>query len=508
MKAETKYKGSIKLSAIGDALGWITEFEKSSKTLEKKYGVDYINAFYNWEKNVGGRFLGYTDKIEKGSYSDDTQLMLSVARSIKSDGIVDRDYFSKVELPSWLLYSRGAGRTIKNAARKITRKNAKWNKNFFSFKIKDKTVDYRESGANGAAMRILPIALANFGDIEKIKKEIFANSIVTHGHPRAIIGAMLYGYAIDTMLRFKPENFNYINYITELGKDIQEKLSIPFIREHDFNSWVNEWNSNSKIPFNELYHEILNETQEYLRIAYKLIHKNISDQKALENLGCFDENTKGSGTSTVIAGIFLACKYSDKPIKAIESAVNAFGSDTDSIAAFSGGLIGALHGQSIIPQKWKLVQDYEYLEKIAVSLLEISESRANFKLNKPSKEYKFLNLIENDSFAENDIIEFFPLGMGKIIEIRRQDALTKGKYNLILHVNFNIGQSCVFSKLFDVNETKTLNLFENKQNSKKVNFEFINDSKIKERVLKFYETLNKDLKEEFLNIIQSLNNDI
>ena len=29
MKPETKYKGSIKLSAIGDALGWITEFEKA-----------------------------------------------------------------------------------------------------------------------------------------------------------------------------------------------------------------------------------------------------------------------------------------------------------------------------------------------------------------------------------------------------------------------------------------------------------------------------------------------
>ncbi len=30
MKPETKYKGSIKLSAIGDALGWITEFEKAN----------------------------------------------------------------------------------------------------------------------------------------------------------------------------------------------------------------------------------------------------------------------------------------------------------------------------------------------------------------------------------------------------------------------------------------------------------------------------------------------
>ena len=118
MKAETKYKGSIKLAAIGDALGWITEFEKSSYNLQSKYGSDYITSFYDWKKNVGGRFNGYVDKIKAGSYSDDTQLLLSVARSIREDGTVDQEYFSKTELPNWLLYSRGAGRTIKNAARK------------------------------------------------------------------------------------------------------------------------------------------------------------------------------------------------------------------------------------------------------------------------------------------------------------------------------------------------------------------------------------------------------
>ena len=65
---------SLKLSAIGDALGWITEFEKSQRSLKNKYNNDYISSFYNWEKTVGGRFNGYTDKINASSYSDDTQL--------------------------------------------------------------------------------------------------------------------------------------------------------------------------------------------------------------------------------------------------------------------------------------------------------------------------------------------------------------------------------------------------------------------------------------------------
>src|SRR5690606_22081054 len=220
--------------------------------------------------------------------------------------------------------------------------------------------DYRESGANGAAMRILPIALANFGDPDKIKEEIFGNSIITHGHPRAILGAMLYGYSIDTILRFNPDNFNYTSFLTELGKDIHEKFSIEFLDSPKLKSWETEWNKNSKESFRILFKSIIDETQEYLRTAYKLISNNSSDFDALSKLGCYKQETKGSGTSTVIAGIYLACKYSNEPLKGIEQAVNSIGTDTDSIAAFAGGLIGALHGQAIIPSKWKNIQDLDY----------------------------------------------------------------------------------------------------------------------------------------------------
>ena len=160
----------------------------------------------------------YYDFSEKYVYDDEYIL------SIKNDGFVDQNYFAKKELPDWLLYSRGAGRTIKNAARKIDRKSAKWNKNFFTFKVGKRTIDYRESGANGSAMRILPIALANFGEPDKIIEEIFGNSIITHGHPRAILGAMLYGYSIDIILRFSPENFNQTTFLTEIGNRSNSRI--------------------------------------------------------------------------------------------------------------------------------------------------------------------------------------------------------------------------------------------------------------------------------------------
>lgn len=503
MKAETKYKGSLKLAAIGDALGWMTEFEKNQESLKIKFGTDYINSFHDWEKNVGGRFHGYIDKLNSGSYSDDTQLLLSVARSIKQDGFVDQQYFAKKELPDWLLYSRGAGRTIKNAARKIERKSAKWNNNFFTYQVGKSTIDYRESGANGAAMRILPIALANFGEPDKIKEEIFGNSIITHGHPRAILGAMLYGYSIDTILRFSPENFNHTTFLTELGKDIHQKFSIDFLNNPKFKSWETEWDKNAKVAFRTLFKSILDETQEYLRTTYKLIANNSSDFDALTKLGCYKNETKGSGTSTVIAGIYLTCKYSNKPLKGIEQAVNSIGTDTDSIAAFAGGLIGALHGQAIIPSKWKNVQDLDYIDAISIRLLEISESRAEFKKPLQNEKLKSISDIANDSYEIKDKVYLETLGEGIIKAIDRQKTLTKGKYNLILDVEFEIGQFCRFAKLLSIEKENKSDLFtENIEKEVNLLNQLNLDFESKERIEKFMESLNETNKKEFKEIIR------
>lgn len=448
MKPETKYKGSIVLSAIGDALGWITEFEKNSKSLNNKYGTERIEHFFDWKKTVGGRFVGFTDNILAGSYSDDTQLLLAVARSIKKDGTLDQEYFSKVELQNWLDYARGGGRTVKNAASKISRKSAKWYNNFFSFKVRGENIDYRDSGANGAAMRVLPIALANLGNVEKIKEEIFCNSIITHGHPRAIIGAMLYGYAVDQIITYRPEDFNWDNYITQIGLDFPKKFEMTFGNRTEIISWVKEWNKSNN-NFEKIYSDTIIETQNQLRYIYKSIKQNLTVSETLKKIGCFDYGSKGSGIVTVIAGIYLASKFHNNPLNAITESVNAFGSDTDSIAAFTGGLVGALHGYNIIPKKWKAVQDLPYLESIAEKLLAISEDRFEEEMQNSPTGLKLLNNISKDDFSINETIEFIPLGKGIVNYIERQPTLTKGKYNLIIKVNFDIGQSCLFSKLFD-----------------------------------------------------------
>lgn len=459
MRPETKYKGSIKLSAIGDALGWITEFEKSKESLMAKFGTERIEIFYPWKKNVGGRFYGFIDSIKAGSYSDDTQLLLAVARSIRNDGSSDHNYFAKIELPNWLDYARGGGRTVKTAASKISRKSVKWFSNFYNFKVNGETQDYRQSGANGAAMRVLPIALANLGNIEKIKEEIFCNSIITHGHPRAILGAMLYGYAVNQIIVFRPDDFSWENYITQIGLDFPKKFELTF-NKPEIREWIKEWNISSIKTFESVYAETITETQNQLRLIFQSIKQNSAVNETLKKIGCFDPATKGSGIATVIAGIYLASRFHAKPLDAIIESVNALGSDTDSIAAFTGGLIGALHGNTIIPEKWNSIQDSSYLDKVAEDLLAISEERFEDPPKVIDRETKSLNNPSNDEFNIDELIDFRPLGLGKITAVERQLTLTKGKYNLIVEAAFNNGQSIIVSKLFN-GSPSTADIFDN-----------------------------------------------
>ena len=452
MTMENRYIGSVKLFATADALGWITERVKSKEELKKKCGVDKINQFYPW-KTGRGRFGDSIGTIEAGSYSDDTQLMLAVARSIKSDGNVDHNYFAKSELTSWYKYNRGAGNTVLNAAIKISRKSIKWNTNFFTYKKDKKTTrDYRDCGANGSAMRILSIALANAGNFEKIKENIFGNSIVTHGHPRAILGAILYGYAVDLLLKRSNHSYSGDAFLEEIITDFHAKFDLPFLKKTDFAEWIFIWNKNNqKKLFADEYKKIVDVTLAQLKKVRLGLNKNYSLTQMYNELKCFEKGKRGYGTSTVIAGLFVFCEYYKDPVYGITQAVNALESDTDTISAFTGGLFGALHGEDIIPNSWKKVQDTEYLIKVGKRLFEIATGSPSVIINQNSckSKSKNINKIYNGNYNIGEAVFFDPLGEGKVISEVLRPSYHKGKEKLYLGVGFDIGQSCIFHQLID-----------------------------------------------------------
>lgn len=439
IKLITKYKGSLKLSAIGDALGWMTEFAESRAKLKSRFGTDYIENYYSWSKRTGGRFYGYIDNIALGSYSDDTQMSLCVARCIKNGGFVDNDRFADVEMRDWMMYQRGAGHTVKTAAKNLQKRSVHWYNNFY----KDNTTDYLQAGANGAAMRMLPIALTNIGDDEECMRQIFLNSIITHGHPRAIIGAMLYGYVASHIITLQPEYFSWESFLTNIGQHFPSAIALKSLKSDNIiMSWIDNWNAGD-LSFEDVYCQTQDEVVVLLREIFLALKYEQDDESVLTKLGCYAKETKGSGTSTVAAGIYLALKYAAKPQTAILCAVNSIGTDTDSIAAFVGGMLGALHGKNVIPSKWQDLQDSKYIEGLAERLLAVTNGNVDENIpNIVSTSF------EKDLFNVGDTISMASLGMGKITNVNRQPTLMKSKYNLILDVVFDDGLTIRLTKLF------------------------------------------------------------
>ena len=58
------------------------------------------------------------------------------------------------------------------------------------------------AGGNGVVMRIMPHVIKNEEDIEYIMKQVLLNGMYTHGHPRALVGAMLYAYSLAYIFSF------------------------------------------------------------------------------------------------------------------------------------------------------------------------------------------------------------------------------------------------------------------------------------------------------------------
>jgi ADP-ribosylglycohydrolase len=424
-------------SAVADAMGWITEFIRSKEALERHTGSPWLSGYVSWPKNTGGRFNTYIDQIDEGEYSDDTQLSLCVARSIEPDGTSNANYFMKVELPLWMQYARGAGSTITAAAKAASRRSATPHSNFFSYRQGSHNLNYREAGANGAAMRVLPLAIANVHDSNALHDEIWMNAIITHGHPRAIVGALLIGEAARRVLN--QEQLNGANFFPELERFVRN-IHVP--ESDHLRQWQEEWDTGSSIQFTS----VLAETKEEVLsgIALAATARDTSVEAIVRQLGCFERNTKGSGIATTIAALALFFRYGGNFRGCVEHAVNLIGADTDTIAAMSAGLAGAIGGTDSLPEEWTVkVQDYNYLNRVAQALTRIALKEApGWELGPQSRSTPDgVDLSKATSFSRGQRIAHPIFGMGWVAHVQTQAIRRKaGGTITLVDVEFDMGQ--------------------------------------------------------------------
>lgn len=444
----TRYEASVVASAVGDAMGWPTEFLRANAHRIGDAELP-LRRFVSWQKLVGGRWWGYPETIEAGAYSDDTQLTLAVARCINDFGAFDPERFAFSELPLWLHYERGGGRSVKTAAHALIRKRADWRRNFY----KQGPIAYLGAGANGAAMRTLPIALAHPDDDAAFTRDCLYNAIITHGHPRALIGALLFGFGVRLALRAPASPGALIDPLLDwLETDATTAMTV----DAELEVWTHEWDRRATPrTFVAAWTEALGESARGLKLLRD--EPNTPTLTFYHHVGAVNPETKGSGVGTALTALRNVVAHFDQPAEALYEAVNVLGSDTDTIATLTGALTGACFGWAAVPPDVATeVQDASYLRHTAQRLFRIAtgdQGDTLLETKRLERRDAYLQILAWemglhemfwDAIGVGGVVTHPALGRGTIIRKEERGLRRAGYIAKLIHLDFESGQSCVF----------------------------------------------------------------
>jgi poly(ADP-ribose) glycohydrolase ARH3 len=197
------------------------------------------------------------------------------------------------------------------------------------------------SFGNGAAMRIAPVGLVYGTEpIDLLREAVRQAVYATHTHPEAIDGAVLLARSIGRARDLAPQESAKLQ---ALWPELQELTSEPSLRDR-------------------------------LVLVRELLQQPASDAEAQRRLGSGVRSRE-----SVLFALFLALRYADQPLDGLFAAVNA-GGDTDTVAAMTGSVLGALHGAAIFPTEW--LELLEAGEDGVQGLLAVADGLSELAMNR------------------------------------------------------------------------------------------------------------------------------
>lgn len=173
-RAEAAYLGL----ALGDALGATVEF-MTPREISHRYGVH--------REIRGGGWLN----IRPGQVTDDTTMALALGAAILADGGAVRPLSCAQAFDAWM---RGKPVDIGNTVRR----------NLVAFRRSGNPVapPSEFDAGNGAAMRVLPVALALWGEDEAtVRAGVDAQGHVTHNNPESDAACLFIVQAVQVFLQ-------------------------------------------------------------------------------------------------------------------------------------------------------------------------------------------------------------------------------------------------------------------------------------------------------------------
>jgi len=298
-----QYLGAIIGHAVGDAMGFPTEFSKREELLQNPV-IEMIDS-----PDVGQ---------PAGSWSDDTAMEIATI-----DSFIQKKYFDyKDIMDKWVKWISKSEYTPTGVAFDIGRTCLKAIKKYCNGTppLQCGSTSMNENG-NGSLMRILPVALYAYSkNLDDISIRKLANEVssLTHAHEISRLGCYIYVQFIICLLKGKTKEEAY-----------------KYIQGLDYRSFT------------------VDSMNRYTRILDEQIEVQILD------------NIKSSGyivdTLECSMWIFMNAQHYKEAIIASTN----IGGDTDTIGAIVGSMAGIYYGFESIPSNWlDKVQRKDYLIEI------------------------------------------------------------------------------------------------------------------------------------------------
>ena len=302
-RQNNQYLGAIIGHAVGDAMGFPTEFSKREELLQNPV-TEMIDS-----SDVGQ---------SAGSWSDDTAMEIATI-----DSFIQKKYFDyKDIMDKWVKWISKSEYTPTGVAFDIGRTCLKAIKKYCNgtAPLQCGSTSMNENG-NGSLMRILPVALYAYSkNLDDISIRKLANEVssLTHAHEISRLGCYI-----------------YVQFIICLLKGNTKQEAYKHIQGLDYRSFT------------------VDSMNRYTRILDEQIEVQILD------------NIKSSGyivdTLECAMWIFMNAQHYKETIIASTN----IGGDTDTIGAIVGSMAGIYYGFEDIPSSWlDKLQRKDYLMEL------------------------------------------------------------------------------------------------------------------------------------------------
>ena len=351
----SRFEGTLLGGAYGDALGWPQESRARTKSSNREHDA---LSLHGWTRRGGGRFQAFEEVIPAGTYSDDTQLVIAVARS----RLAEKDWWlhlAGVELPFWTAYQQGGGGATNRAAKSLLKGVLPWEA------ARDDQKKYFDAGGNGVAMRVAAHCFAHSqdDDFNQLARDVFTDGVLTHGHPVALVGALTFSFALWSALRLT-ETLRFGQLVDHVLACADQWSMVPDIEDR-WPSWIGAALIGSNFWY--LWEQTVQQQMRILEVASEgmKVGALAFDSEVLRDIGCFDSSISGAGTVAAGAAIYLASKHAASPIEGVAQAALAKGADTDTIASMTGNILGAVNGTDWLQNRIGRLQDRELLGRMA-----------------------------------------------------------------------------------------------------------------------------------------------